>query len=150
MAEIKTRPTDASVDAFIASVENKTRRADAEATLEMFKRITGETPVMWGPGIVGFGVAPYKYPDGREIDWPIVGFSPRKQNLTLYVICSSPKQPALFAPASRATRSMGTSSEIEAPVECTRSLLVVIDFRKHGMDLGRYSWADRDLPWLGY
>lgn len=97
MAELKTRPTDASVDDFIASVENKTRRADAETTLEIFKRVTGEKPVMWGPAIVGFGVAPYKYPDGRAIDWPIVAFSPRKQNLTLYVICNSPKQPDLLA-----------------------------------------------------
>lgn len=96
-AELKTRPTDASVDDFIASVDNKTRRSDAEKTLEMFKRITGETPMMWGPAIIGFGVAPYKYPDGRTIDWPIVGFSPRRQNMTLYVICSSPKQPELLA-----------------------------------------------------
>ena len=106
MAELKTRPTDASVEDFIASVENKTRRADAETTLEMFTRITGEAPTMWGPAIVGFGVAPLKYPDGREIDWPIVGFSPRKQNMTLYVICSSPKQPELFAKLGKHTSSV--------------------------------------------
>ena len=106
MAELKTQPTDASVEDFIASVENKTRRADAEKTLEMFKRITGETPVMWGPAIIGFGVAPYRYPDGREIDWPIVGFSPRKQSMTLYVICSSPKQPALLAKLGKHTTSV--------------------------------------------
>lgn len=105
-AELKTRPTDASVDDFIASVENKTRRGDAETTLEMFKRVTGEQPVMWGPAIVGFGVAPYKYPDGREMDWPIVGFSPRKQNMTLYVICKSPKQPELFAKLGKHTSSV--------------------------------------------
>lgn len=106
MAELKTRPTEASVDDFIAAVENNTRRSDAEKTLEMFKRITGETPVMWGPAIVGFGIAPLKYPDGREIDWPIVGFSPRKQNMTLYVICSSPKQPGLFAKLGKHSSSV--------------------------------------------
>lgn len=106
MAELKTRPTDASVDDFVASVENKTRRADAEKTLEMFKRITGEKPVMWGPAIIGFGVAPYKYPNGRVIEWPIVGFSPRKQNMTLYVICDSPKQPALLAKLGKHSTSV--------------------------------------------
>jgi hypothetical protein len=104
--ELKTRPTDASVDDFISTVENKTRRSDAEETLEMFKRITGEEPVMWGTAIVGFGIAPYKYPDGREIDWPIVGFSPRKQNMTLYVICGSPKQPELFTKLGKHTTSV--------------------------------------------
>ncbi|HEX6280466.1 MAG TPA: DUF1801 domain-containing protein [Pyrinomonadaceae bacterium] len=104
--ELKTRPTDASVDDFIASVKNMTRRSDAEKTLEMFKRITGESPQMWGPSIVGFGVGPYKYPDGRTIDWPIVAFSPRKQNMTLYVICSSPKQPELLAKLGKHTTSV--------------------------------------------
>ena len=104
--ELKTRPTAASVDDFIAAVENNTRRSDAEKTLEMFKRITGETPVMWGPAIVGFGIAPYKYPDGRAIDWPIVAFSPRKQNMTLYVICSSPKQSDLLAKLGKHTTSV--------------------------------------------
>lgn len=105
-AELKTRPTDASVDDFIASVENDTRRDDAIRVLEMFRRVTGETPTMWGPAIVGFGIAPYRYPDGREIDWPIVGFSPRKQNLTLYVICRSPKQPGLLAKLGKHSTSV--------------------------------------------
>ncbi len=104
--ELKTRPNEASVDDFIASVDNKTRREDAVRTLEMFSRITGETPVMWGPSIVGFGSGPLKYPDGRELDWPIVGFSPRKQNMTLYVICSSPKQPELLARLGKHTSSV--------------------------------------------
>lgn len=105
-AELKTKETDASVDEFIAAVENETRRNDAIKTLEMFKRITGETPKMWGPGIVGFGKMPLKYASGRELDWPIVGFSPRKQNMTLYVICNSPKQPELFAKLGKHTSSV--------------------------------------------
>lgn len=94
--EIKTKATDASVEAFLASIENETRRSDGESLLEMFARATGEPPRMWGPAIIGFGDSIYRYPDGREMDWMTVAFSPRKQNLTLYVICESPKQPELL------------------------------------------------------
>lgn len=94
--ELKTKKTDASVKAFLDSVENETRRDDGFAVLEMFERLTGEKAKMWGPAIIGFGDQKYKYPDGREMDWMITGFSPRKQNMTLYVVCGSPKQPALL------------------------------------------------------
>ena len=96
-AELKTRPTDASVDDFIASLEDPVRRADAKTTLELFTRVTGEKPTMWGPSIVGFGSRALEYASGRELDWPIIAFSPRKQNMTLYVVCNSAKQPALLA-----------------------------------------------------
>lgn len=95
-AELKTRETDDSVEDFIASVENDTLRQDSVTVLDLFKRVTGIEPKMWGPGIIGFGSRPLKYASGRELDWPIIAFSPRKQNLTLYVICGSPKQPALL------------------------------------------------------
>jgi hypothetical protein len=95
--ELKTRETDASVEDFLNSVENKERRQDAFRVLEMYERATGLEPKMWGPAIVGFGSRLIKYSDGRELDWPIAAFSPRKQNMTLYVICSSPKQPRLLA-----------------------------------------------------
>ena len=95
--EPKTRETDASVEDFLSSVENETRRNDAFRVLEMFKRATGEEPKMWGPAIVGFGHAPVKYADGSTLDWLMLGFSPRKQNMTLYVTSSSPKQPELLA-----------------------------------------------------
>jgi hypothetical protein len=62
----------------------------------MFNRLTGEDPKMWGPAIIGFGDRKYKYPDGREMDWMTIAFSPRKQNLTLYVVCDSPKQKKLL------------------------------------------------------
>lgn len=96
MAELKTKKTEESVENFLDSVENDLRRADAFRVLEMFKRVTGEEPKMWGPAIIGFGDRKYKYPDGREMDWMTVAFSPRKQNLTLYIVCGSPKQPALL------------------------------------------------------
>ena len=95
--EPKTRENDASVEDFLNSVENETRRADALRVLEMYKRATGLEPKMWGDAIVGFGSRPIKYADGSEMDWPLAAFSPRKQNMTLYVMSSSPKQPELLA-----------------------------------------------------
>ena len=94
--EPKTRETDASVEDFLNSVENKERRDDGFRVLEMFTRLTGEKPKMWGPAIIGFGKAKIKYADGKELDWPRVAFSPRKQNLTLYVLTGSDKQKKLF------------------------------------------------------
>ena len=95
--EPKTRETDASVEDFLNSVENEIRRSDAFRVLEMDKRATGLEPKMWGDAIVGFGHRPIKYADGSEMDWPAAAFSPRKQNMTLYVMSSSPKQPELLA-----------------------------------------------------
>ena len=105
-AELKTKQTDASVEEFLNSVENAERRADGFRVLEMFKRRTGEEPRMWGPSIIGFGSRKFKYPDGREIDWMAVAFSPRKTNLTLYVICDSPKQPELLAKLGKHSTSV--------------------------------------------
>ena len=87
-AENKTRPTKASVSAFIGAVENDKRRSDAKTLLAMMKKITGEKPKMWGPSIIGFGEYHYKYESGREGDMLNVGFSPRKGNLALYVMGS--------------------------------------------------------------
>ena len=85
MAELKTKLNDASVEAFLNSVENEKRRTDSFAVLEMMQEITGEPPKMWGASIIGFGSYHYKYASGREGDWMRVGFSPRKQNLSLYL-----------------------------------------------------------------
>jgi len=86
MAELKTRLHDGDVRAFLESVENETRRADAFEILELMRRVTGEEPRMWGPSIVGFGEYRYAYDSGREGDWFVAGFSPRKQALTLYIM----------------------------------------------------------------
>lgn len=80
MAEPKTQVTNASVEDFIGSVENKTRRQDGFELLKIYKRVTGLEPKMWGPSIIGFGICQI---NGN--DWPLAAFSPRKQNLTLYV-----------------------------------------------------------------
>ena len=86
MAELKTKVTDASVEDFINSVQNERRRQDGLQLLELYKRVTGLEPKMWGPSIIGFGVYHYKSERStQEGDWPLAGFSPRKQNLTLYV-----------------------------------------------------------------
>jgi len=104
--EPKTRQTDASVEDFLNSIENDVRRTDGFRVLEMYKRATALEPKMWGPAIIGFGNTIYKYPDGRELDWPAAAFSPRKQNLTLYAICSSPKQPKLLEKLGKHTTSV--------------------------------------------
>lgn len=86
MAENKTRPTDQDVVDFLNSVAHKTRREDGFALLEMMQEVTGVEPVMWGSSIVGFGSYHYKYESGREGDMPLVGFSPRKQSMTIYIV----------------------------------------------------------------
>jgi hypothetical protein len=85
MAETKTRPTQASVDDFIAAVEKPVRRADAGVVRGMMERVTGEPATMWGPTIIGFGTYHYRYASGHEGDMCRVGFSPRSANLVLYV-----------------------------------------------------------------
>lgn len=86
MAEQKTKPTKVSVKKFLAGIENETRRKDAEELLKIMKQITRQEPKMWGPSIIGFDSYHYKYESGHEGDCFITGFSPRKQNLSLYVM----------------------------------------------------------------
>lgn len=95
MAENKTAPTDASVDAFIEAVEHDVRREDAWTLLALFKRVSGLEPKMWGPSIIGFGSYHYKYESGREGDMLMTGFSPRKANLALYVSGGFKQRPEL-------------------------------------------------------
>ncbi|XVV16915.1 DUF1801 domain-containing protein [Actinoplanes sp. CA-131856] len=85
MAEPKTTPNDASVAAFLASVADPKRRADAESVCALMTEATGEQPQMWGTSIIGFGRYHYRYASGQEGDWPAVGLSPRKQALTVYI-----------------------------------------------------------------
>jgi hypothetical protein len=85
MAELKTKATEASVADFLNAIKDEQVREDCWAITEMMKQATKAEPKMWGPSIVGFGSIRYKYPNGREMDWMQVAFSPRKQNLTLYL-----------------------------------------------------------------
>ena len=96
-AEITTKETDASVEEFLNNVTDELQRADARQVLEMMRRTTGEEPKMWGASIIGFGNRVYKSPaTGREVDWMRIGFSPRKGNLSLYVLHGSADQTKLL------------------------------------------------------
>ena len=97
MAENKTLPTDASVDAFLDQVAPAQRQADARELADLMRDVTGEPPVLWGPTIVGFGTHHYLYPSGREGDTVCVGFAPRKANLALYGLTSAPGHEPLLA-----------------------------------------------------
>ena len=86
LAEIKTRETTASVEDFINTIPDEQKRKDSFVIMEMMKKATGEAPKMWGSSIIGFGNKRYKSPaTGREVDWLLIGFSPRKANLSLYI-----------------------------------------------------------------
>ena len=85
MVENKTKPTSASVDDFIAKIENSRRRTDALTALKIYKEVTGLPPVMWGPSIIGFGSLHYVYETGREGVMPAAAFSPRKAYMTFYI-----------------------------------------------------------------
>jgi hypothetical protein len=86
VAENKTKATGASVTAFINSIDDKQKRADARKVAAMMRKATGKRAKLWGPSIVGYGTYHYKYASGREGDFLMTGFSPRKQALTVYVI----------------------------------------------------------------
>jgi hypothetical protein len=85
MAELKTKQTEASVEDFLSGVEDEQKRLDCRKISELMRQATGAPPKMWGDAIIGFGSRRLKYSTGREVDWMIVGFAPRKQNITLYL-----------------------------------------------------------------
>lgn len=86
MAELKTKPTDDSVSAFLDNINGDQKRSDSYKILGLMQEVTGEEPRMWGNSIIGFGSYHYTYASGREGDWFLVGFSPRVQALTLYIM----------------------------------------------------------------
>lgn len=85
MAELKTKPSDMSVDAFLQQIPDERKRQDSYAIVEMMRKASGAEPKMWGESIIAFGDTHYQYESGREGDWFCIGFSPRKQNLSLYL-----------------------------------------------------------------
>ncbi len=108
MAEIKTKATKASVTAFLKSIKPEEKQKDGLALLQMFKKATGQKPVLWGSSIVGFGTFHYKSErSSQEGDWPLVGFSPRKQNLTLYVITGEGDDSVLLKKLGKHKTSVG-------------------------------------------
>jgi hypothetical protein len=104
MAEVKTKPTDVSVDPFLDGLEHPVRRADGQAVRTMMERVTGEPAVMWGPSTIGFGRYHYRYASGHEGNMCRVGFSPRSAHLVLYV-GGFPDYEALLAMLGKHKRS---------------------------------------------
>ena len=97
----KTRPTDASVATFIGQQADPTRRADCHAVAALMQAATGEPAVMWGDAIVGFGAYRVRYSSGQMLDWPLLGFSPRKNDLTLYLAAEFEGRAALLEKLGR-------------------------------------------------
>lgn len=95
MAEQKTKPTGASVREYIAARANEQQRADCRELMALLKSITGKSPKMWGPSIVGYGVFTYKYSSGRTGDWPLTGFAIRGRDLVVYLMAEDAEQKAL-------------------------------------------------------
>ena len=96
MAELKTKKNTASVEQFLNKVADDQRRKDCFQVLEIMKAATKAEPAMWGATIVGFGRHLYKYESGRELEWFLTGFSPRKQDLTLYIMGGLERYPSLM------------------------------------------------------
>lgn len=96
MAELKTKQTDQSVEDFLDGIPDDKKREDSYKILKLMKNATGKEPKMWGDSIIGFGSYHYCYESGREGDWFLTGFSPRKQNLTLYIMAGFTQYDALL------------------------------------------------------
>jgi Domain of unknown function (DU1801) len=107
MAENKTKPTEVRVDAFIETITDETKRADAKRLIKLMQSASGEKPEMWGPSIVGFGSFHYKYESGREGDMPLIGFSPRKAANVLYGAIGFKGADALLAKLGKHTTGKG-------------------------------------------
>jgi hypothetical protein len=96
MAELKTKKTEASVEDFLNKIKDENTRRDCFEIAKMMKQATRSDPKMWGSSIIGFGSRRLKYASGRELDWMLIGFSPRKGNITLYILSGFEKQTALL------------------------------------------------------
>ena len=107
MAELKTKRNKGDVEAFLNSLPDEKKQRDSFIILELMKQVTGTEPEMWGESIIGFGSYHYKYESGREGDWFLVGFSPRKQNLTLYIMAGFDEYGHLLGKLGKHTTGKG-------------------------------------------
>ena len=129
MAELKTLENDASVSDFLNSVENARRRSDGLALKEIFDEATGLEAKMWGDSMVGYGKYHYKSDRSKqEGDWPLTGFSPRKQNLTLYIMPGFQDYDQLLANLGKTKTSKGSCMYInkleDVDRECLKELII--------------------------
>lgn len=106
-AELKTKENSGDINKFLLSVDNEQKRNDSFVLLELMKKITKEEPKMWGDSIIGFGNYHYKYESGREGDWFLCGFSPRKQNLSIYLMCNFDGLEDLLTDLGKYKKSVG-------------------------------------------
>jgi hypothetical protein len=97
VAELQTKKTKASVSSFLNAITDDQKRKDCKTVAAIMEKATKSKPAMWGPAIIGFGKSTYVYPDGREMDWMLAAFSPRKQNITLYISPDFPEYDSLMA-----------------------------------------------------
>jgi hypothetical protein len=123
MAELKTKRTEKSVDGFLKSLKDEQKRQDCLMLVKLMRQATGAEPKMWGESIVGFGDYHYKYESGREADWFMTGFSPRKQNLTVYLMCGTERHPGLLKKLGKYKTGKGCLyfkrlADIDAAVLC--------------------------------
>ena len=107
MAEQKTKPTDVSVGDYLNAIENEQVRQDCRAIVNIMEEATNTKAQMWGPSIIGFGTYHYVYASGHEGDSMLVGFSPRKQNITLYIMGGFEEYDKLIASLGKCTRGKG-------------------------------------------
>lgn len=107
MAELQTKKTGASVEAFLNKIKDEETRRDCFEICKLMKQVTRSDPKMWGSSIVGFGSRRLKYASGREIDWMLIGFSPRKANITLYITGGLEQQATLLKKLGRYTTGKG-------------------------------------------
>jgi hypothetical protein len=107
MAELKTKKTEASVEDFLNTIKDEQTRQDCLEISKIMRQVTRSEPKMWGSSIVGFGSRRLKYASGRELDWMLTGFSPRKANITLYILGGFEKQADLLKKLGKHTTGKG-------------------------------------------
>lgn len=107
MAELKTKKTTASVSAFLNAITDDQVRKDCKAVAALMQTATKSKPAMWGASLVGFGTARFKYASGRELDWMLTAFAPRKNNLTIYIMSGFPQHEALMAKLGKHSHGQG-------------------------------------------
>lgn len=107
MAELKTKMTKASVEAFLNKIKDEKTRRDCFEIAKIMKQVTRSEPRMWGTSIIGYGSRRLKYASGRELDWMLTGFSPRKANITLYILGGFEKQASLMKKLGKHTTGKG-------------------------------------------
>jgi hypothetical protein len=105
VAEPKTRKTNASVETFLNGIADEHKRQDSFVLMELMREITGSEPSMWGDSIVGFGGYQQTYSTGKSYEWPVIGFSARKQSLTLYIMSGFEQDDELLARLGKHTTS---------------------------------------------